>query len=92
MAIVSIPSLMRDLTNEKSQVEITGTTIRELLDNMESDFPGVKERLCHQDDGIERISPYIGVYVDGVLIESGMRSPIGPNSEVHFLPAMGGGC
>ena len=83
---------MRDLTNEKSQVEITGTTIRELLDNMESEFPGVKERLCHQDDGIERISLYIGVYVDGVLIERGMRSPIGPNSEVHFLPAMGGGC
>ncbi|MAJ71588.1 hypothetical protein CMK13_01145 [Candidatus Poribacteria bacterium] len=92
MAIVSIPSLMRDLTNEKSQVEITGTTIRELLDNMESEFPGVKERLCHQDDGIERISLYIGVYVDGMLIERGMRSPIGPNSEVHFLPAMGGGC
>ena len=92
MAIVSIPSLMRDLTNEKSQVEITGTTIRELLDNMESEFPGVKERLCHKDDGIERINPYIGVYVDGVLIERGMRSPIGPNSEVHFLPAMGGGC
>ena len=92
MAIVSIPSLMRDLTNEKSQVEITGTTIRELLDNMESEFPGVKERLCHQDDGIERISPYIGVYVDGVLIDRGMRSTIGPNSEVHFLPAMGGGC
>ena len=92
MAIVSIPSLMRDLTNEKSQVEITGTTIRELLDNMKSEFPGVKERLCHQDDGIERISPYIGVYVDGVLIERGMRSPISPNSEVHFLPAMGGGC
>ena len=83
---------MRDLTNEKSQVEITGTTIRELLDNMESEFPGVKERLCHQDDGIERISLYIGVYVDGMLIERGMRSPIGPNSEVHFLPAMGGGC
>ena len=92
MAIVSIPSLMRDLTAEKSQIEISGTTLRELVDNMEAAFPGVKERLCHRDDGLERISPYIGVYVDGVLIDRGMRSPIGPTSEVHFLPAIGGGC
>ena len=87
MAIISIPSLMRDLTAEKSQIEISGTTLRELVDNMEAEFPGVKERLCHQDDGLERISPYIGV-----LIDRGMRSPIGPTSEVHFLPAIGGGC
>ena len=91
MAIVAIPSLMRDLTQGKAEVVIQGSTLRELVENIEAQFPGVKDRLCHEDANGVRISPYIGVYVDGALVEKGMRSPIGESSEVHFLPAISGG-
>jgi len=69
MAIVSIPSLMRDLTQGKAEVVIQGSTLRELVENIEAQFPGVKDRLCHEDANGVRISPYIGVYVDGALVE-----------------------
>ena len=78
---------MRNLTDDQAQVEAAGATVRELLDELESSFPGVRARLCEED----RLRPDMAVAVDGQVQTSGLRTPVGPNSEVHFLPAVSGG-
>ncbi len=87
MATVFIPSLMQNLTDGKPRVQIQGATVRQIIDNLDSEYPGVKARLV--EDG--RVKPNISVAVDGEVTPLGMLEKVSENSEVHFLPAIGGG-
>ena len=87
MPTVSIPALMQHLTSGAEKVKVEGTTLREVVANLEVTYPGFKSRLC---DG-NRIRPNIAVYVDGVISREGMRQPVSKETEIHFLPAISGG-
>ena len=87
MALVFVPSLMQPLTGGKDRVEVAGSTVRQIVENLEAEHPGVKDRLV--DEG--RIKPNIAVAVDGEITPLGLLEKVGENSEVHFLPAIGGG-
>ncbi|MDE0400254.1 MAG: MoaD/ThiS family protein [Candidatus Poribacteria bacterium] len=87
MPIVAIPSLLRNLTSGKESVTVPGTTIREVIDNLESCYPGMKARLCEDD----RIKPGIAVYVNGLLTRGSILESVDADAEIHFLPAIGGG-
>ncbi len=87
MPIVTIPALMRNLTNGKDNVTIPGSTLREIIDNLETRYPGIQARLCEQG----RIKPGIAVYVNGILTREGMRERVDTDAEIHFLPAISGG-
>jgi molybdopterin synthase sulfur carrier subunit len=87
MPVVWIPSLLRSLTQGKETVSVPGTTVAEVIGELEKLFPGIKARLC-QDDGLR---PGLTVAVDTQVSRLGLLEEVGPNSEIHFLPAVGGG-
>jgi molybdopterin synthase sulfur carrier subunit len=87
MALVWIPPLLRDLTGGKETAAVSGANVGQLIEALEQQFPGVRERLCR--DGALR--PGLAVIVDGQLARLGLLEPAGPESEVHFLPAIAGG-
>jgi molybdopterin synthase sulfur carrier subunit len=87
MATVWIPSLLRDLTAGQETVTIPGATVGQVIDALDRAYPGVKGRLC--DAG--GLRPGIAVAVDTAVARLGLLQPVGPQSEVHFLPAIGGG-
>ena len=87
MAAVWIPALLRDLTGGKARVEVPGATVRQVIDNLETAYPGTRGRLCQGDD----LEPAISVAVDGEIARLRMLQPVRESSEVHFLPAIGGG-
>ena len=87
MATVFIPSLMQKLSDGQTKVEVEGSNVRQIVDNLDAQYPGFKERLV--DDG--RIKGNISVAIDGEMTPLGILGKVGENSEVHFLPALGGG-
>ena len=87
MPIVAIPSLLRNLTNGKESITVPGATIREVINNLESRYPGLKARLCEDD----RIKPGIAVYINGLLTRGSLLERVDADAEIHFLPAIGGG-
>ena len=87
MPTVAIPSLLRNLTNGEDSVTVPGTTIREVIDNLETRYPGLKARLCEDD----RIKPGLSVYVNGLLTRGSILQSVDADAEIHFLPAIGGG-
>ena len=87
MATVFIPSLMQSITGGQQTVEIEGSTVRQIIENLEKAHPGMKERLVADN----RVKPNISVAVDGEVTPLGMLEKVGESSEVHFLPAIGGG-
>jgi molybdopterin synthase sulfur carrier subunit len=87
MARVWIPPLLRDLTGGQPTVTVGGASVREVIEELDQLYPGTKARLC---DG-ETLRPGLAVVVDTGVARLGLREPVGPDSEVHFLPAIGGG-
>jgi molybdopterin converting factor small subunit len=87
VAVVFIPALLRELTGGQDRLEVSGATVRQIVNNLESAYPGVRERLCQGD----RLSPNVQVAVDGHVSRLGMLEKVGADSEVHFIPAMSGG-
>lgn len=87
MPTLFIPAPLRDLTAGRTQITLPGESFGELLDHLDRQFPGVKARLI-QGDGL---IPGFQVSVNDVLTKQGLRTKLEPTSEVHVLPAIGGG-
>ena len=87
MPRVFIPPLLQRFTSGKDLVEVDGSTVREVVLNLEAEYPGIRDRICQED----RIIPSIAVAVDGQISNEGMRRKVESESEVQFLPAIGGG-
>ena len=88
MPEVWIPSLMRKLTNGQEKVIVEGSTLREVIENLEAQFPGIKDRVVFED---YRIAPGLAVAIDGVVTEDGLRAQVSPECEIHFVTSIAGG-
>lgn len=87
LATVYIPTLLHPLTGGRSHVQAEGATVREIIDNVDRAWPGVRERLLD----VGRLRPNISVAVDGEVTPMGLIEKVGPDSEVHFVAAIKGG-
>jgi sulfur-carrier protein len=84
---VWIPVLHRDLTGGVDKVKIQANTVGELIASLEARYPGIQERLT--DEG--RIRPHISLAINGEMVGRGLHQRLTQPSEVHFVPAIGGG-
>lgn len=87
MPMVFIPALLQDLTGGQESVCVPGETVRQAIEALEAQFPGISARLYEGD----RLRPNIAVVVDGQVSHLKLRHKLEERSEVHFLPAMSGG-
>lgn len=87
MPTIWVPSLLRDLTGGRETVTASGATVRQVIDALEADYPGIKQRLCSNDG----LRPGIMVAVNTEVARLGLAQPVSENSEVHFLPSISGG-
>jgi molybdopterin synthase sulfur carrier subunit len=87
MPTVWIPATLRTLTHHQETVRVGGATVREVIDGLDVQFPGIKARLCNGDN----LRPGIVVAIDSDVSRAGLGQEVNENSEVHFLPAIGGG-
>jgi sulfur-carrier protein len=87
---VLIPTPLQKFTNDRATVDCFGTTIHELLDSLESEFPGIKSRLC-DDNGQPR--RFLNLYVNSEDIRflEGTSTPLQDGDEVSIVPAVAGG-
>ena len=86
MVRVFIPAYLRQLTDDQSTVEVVATTLREAIDALEDRCPGIRQRLCEGDG----LTPTLQVAIDDTMTRR-MSAPLKPDSEIHFLPVIGGG-
>ena len=87
MPLVFIPAQLRDLTSGQAEIEVAGCTVRELVEAIEKQFPGMQDRLCTGGE----LSPALQVSIDGAFSRRGLDARVQAASEVHFLPVFGGG-
>lgn len=90
MAVVRVPSPLQRLVGNQRTVPAQGSTLGELIDDLERQYPGIRARLV--DERGELLS-FVNVFVDNedVRFLHGLRTPVEPSSEVSIVPAMAGG-
>lgn len=87
MPRVFIPPLLRTVTDGRDIVDVSGRTVGEIITELDRLFPGVQSRLVEGNRLKSGLSVGIGTRVSA----RGLSSKVGPDDEVHFLPAIGGG-
>lgn len=87
MATVYIPAQLREMTGGVDHIDVEAANVRDIVTALESQFPGIQQRLCKG----EELSSSLQVSIDGVMTSRGLRAKVKPHSEVHFIPAIGGG-
>ena len=87
--VVIIPSLFQHLTAETAKVRVEGATVAQAIDHLESQCPGLKNKLLH-DKTVHR---FINIYVNEKDIRfcDGLDTPIEPGDTLTILPAVAGG-
>ena len=87
MAKIFIPTMLQSLTAGTKQVDLRSRNVRQVIEQLDVMFPGIKDRLV--EDG--EIRPNLAIAIDGDVAVMGMLEKVAENSEVHFVPAIGGG-
>ncbi len=91
MAIkVKIPTPLQKLTKNQTEIQANGTNIKELIDDLENNFPGIKGRICDEAGKVRR---FINIYVNEEDIRFLQRdeTPLKDGDEVSIIPAIAGG-
>ena len=87
MATVYIPTMLLPVTGGVKQTQVAARNVRQLINGLEEQFPGIKERLMEDNE----VRSNLAVSIDGEIARMGLIERIGENSEVHFVPAISGG-
>lgn len=88
---VRIPTPLRKFTQDQADVAIEGNTIGEVINNLEAQYAGIKERIVDESGAIRR---FVNVYVneEDIRFLDGPNTPVKDGDQVTIVPAIAGGC
>jgi MoaD family protein len=90
MAIeVRIPTILRTYTGGEKAVTGQGSTLSEVIEDLEANHPGIRERLIEGED----LRRFVNVYVndEDVRFTGGLDTSVSDGDQVVVLPAVAGG-
>jgi sulfur-carrier protein len=89
VANVRIPPILRPETGNQRTVEVSGGTVREILETLVTTYPSLRERIFDGDD----LPQFLNVFLDGsdVRLFQGLDTPVENGATLILLPAVAGG-
>jgi sulfur-carrier protein len=87
---VRIPTPLRKLTNNEELVEVNAATIGAAIVELQTKFPGIKERLIDETGEVRR---FVNVYVneEDIRFLQNQQTPLKDGDEISIIPAIAGG-
>ena len=88
---VNLPTVLRTHAAGEKSVQADGSTVGEVLHDLEQKFPGLSGQVVGEDGHLHK---FVNVYVndDDVRYLSALDTAVGPSDELTILPAVAGGC
>lgn len=91
MAItVRIPTPLRKYTDNKEQVQVNGSTVRAVIDELDRAHPGIKERICDEKGALRR---FVNIYYrdEDIRFLDNIETKLDDGTELTVVPAIAGG-
>ena len=87
---VFIPTTLRLFTNQRSEIELEGTTAKEVIRSLADEYPETKKALYDEN---EELRAFINVFVNSDNIKNlqGWDTPVKDGDEIMLIPAIAGG-
>jgi sulfur-carrier protein len=87
---VRIPTPLRKLTNNEELVEVNGATIGDAINELQTRYPGIKERLVDETGAVRR---FVNVYVneEDIRFLQNQQTKLKDGDEISIIPAIAGG-
>jgi sulfur-carrier protein len=90
MATVRIPTPLRKLTNGLDEVKASGGTIAAIITSLESQYPGLRERICDDQGKVRR---FVNIFKndEDIRFLQSLETPVAETDELSIVPAIAGG-
>ena len=87
---VRIPTPLQKLTGQKAEVEISAANVKEMIAQLEKNFPGIKDRIC---DDTGKIRRFVNVYLneEDIRFLNQEETAVKDGDEISIVPAIAGG-
>ena len=87
---VSLPGPLRAKVGNRAEVSIVGETVRDIIEALERDFPGLRFNLCYETGELRQ---YVNVFLNRVNIRylQGLDTPVSAGAIVHIFQSVAGG-
>jgi molybdopterin synthase sulfur carrier subunit len=87
---VRVPTPLRKFTQGADEVNAQGNTIRALMEDLEQNYPGIKERICDETGKVRR---FVNVYVNGddIRFLQNIETHLKDGDNISIVPAIAGG-
>jgi molybdopterin synthase sulfur carrier subunit len=88
--MVSLPIVLRTKIGRQGSVPVVGQTVREVIDALDRDFPGLRFNLCYETG---ELRPFVNIFVEREHIRylQGLDTPVLPGAKIHILASVAGG-
>lgn len=87
---VRIPTPLRKITNGADEVAAEGSNVSEIIEDLEKNYPGLKERICEPDGKLRR---FVNIYLndEDIRFKKNMETELRDTDELSIIPAIAGG-
>ena len=87
---VRIPTPLRKLTSDQPEVAAVGSNIESIIENLEANHPGIKERICDDSGNVRR---FVNIYLndEDIRFLDGTATTVTDGDEISVIPAIAGG-
>ena len=85
-----IPTPLRRMTNGKDKVEVESANLNDLVEKLNGEFPGFKDRLVDEEGELRY---FVNIYLNGedVRFMDGLNTSTSSGDEISIVPAVAGG-
>ena len=89
-ATVKLPQLLRQKAGNLASVTVSGSTIREIIDALDHDYPGLRFNLCYETG---KLRPYVNIFLNGENIRymQDLDTPVHMGATIYILQSVAGG-
>ena len=87
---VRIPTPLRKITSDKEEVAASGANVKEVIEDLEANYPGLKERICEDDGSLRR---FVNFYLndEDIRFADNLDTGLTDGDELSIIPAIAGG-
>lgn len=86
---INVPTILQSLTNNQKRIDASGDNVQEVINHIESQYPGFKARIIKEG----KVHRFMNIYIndDDIRFSDNLETSVSDSDSITILPAVAGG-